>query len=440
MTQSTALATTSTKALARFGSEEDIKALMMRQASIFGIPAEDVARADVQAALVKATQYAITYGYLPGIHVHMLPFNKKVKRADGREEWVKSYEPALGEKAWKDSADKTAQMQGFSYLVETQEMTAEEVKRLTDADPTAEYTVGDAGFKARVLRSDHANIYRMMGRRYDPEWSYGFWRKKAKKNYKGEWSSDEVPAQRGPRDVAERRAYKAALMKVFTPLPADQFDEARRFQNLSHHVEIETAVDASMPVQPTAVHYDEDGMLMHGAAEGHYRTVVVDTDTGEITPGLPYDEPDEESADTYDADADFDAIPGAGASVTAKYAALIDSLTGPSKDFAAWCRSKHASSEGPATEAQYRYLGATINKITGDPLKGSHYAVLEVLTGRPTNSDNPPGYDLAKALLDWLPETKGKGAEKAANPAYQKKYADCVGVIWQVIQSGTAFE
>ena len=64
MTQSTALATTSTKALARFGSEEDIKALMMRQASIFGIPAEDVARADVQAALVKATQYAITYGYL----------------------------------------------------------------------------------------------------------------------------------------------------------------------------------------------------------------------------------------------------------------------------------------------------------------------------------------------------------------------------------------
>lgn len=474
MSQSTALATsTGTRALARFGSEEDIKMLMMRQATIFGIEPAEVNRPDVQASLIKATQYSITYGYLPGIHIHMMPFNKKVKGRNGQDEWIKSYEPALGEKAWKDSADKSAQVQGFKYLVETQEMTPEEVKRHTAADPTAEYTEGDAGFKARVLRSDHAEIYRMMGRQYDPEWSYGFWRKKAKKNYKGQWISDETPNQRGPRDVAERRAYKSALMKVFSLLPLNEFDEARRFKSLATYVEDETAVDRTLMAPPAALHYDDDGLLLHGESpvDGHYR--AVDAGTGEIYDDVPPANPsaeidfgmgqeeDDGPADAiekqldkmhqrfngqdrprvdYDADADFDSIPGQGASVTAKYAGLINSLVGPSREFADWCRKKHSESDFPATEAQYRYLGATINAITGDPLKGSHYAVLEVLTGRPTNSDNPPGYDLAKALLDWLPEMKGKGAEKQPNPTHQKKYADCVGVIWQVIQSGTAFE
>lgn len=439
----TALATSNqTRALARFGSEEDIKMLMMRQASIFGIEPAEVKRQDVQAALVKATQYSITYGYLPGIHIHMLPFRKKVKIGN-REEWLTTYQPAMGEKAYKDSADRIAQMQGFKYLVETQEMTDAEVKAATAADKTAEYTPGDAGFKARVLRSDHAEIYRMMGRQYEPEWSYGFWRQKAKKNYKGEWSSDETPSQRGPRDVAERRAYKAALMKVFTLVPLNEFEEARRFRNLATYIEDETAIDMTLMANPPAMHYDEDGLLLHGeAAEGQYRTV--DADTGEINEEIDFDmdpngTPDYTSPG-YDADADFDSIGGQGASASGQYAKLIDSLTGPSREFADWCRKKHADSDGPATEPQYRYLSATINAITGDKDKASHYAVLEVLTGRPTNSDNPPGFDLTKALLDWLPEMKGKGSDKQPNPTHQKKYADCVGVIWQVIQSGTAFE
>ena len=366
MSQSTALATsTGTRALARFGSEEDIKMLILRQASIFGIEPAEVNRPDVQASLIKATQYSITYGYLPGIHVHMMPFNKKVKGRNGQDEWIKSYEPALGEKAWKDSADKSAQVQGFKYLVETQEMTPEEVKRHTAADPTAEYTEGDAGFKARVLRSDHAEIYRMMGRQYDPEWSYGFWRKKAKKNYKGQWISDETPNQRGPRDVAERRAYKSALMKVFSLLPLNEFDEARRFKSLATYVEDETAVDRTLMAPPAALHYDDDGLLLHGESpvDGHYR--AVDAGTGEIYDDVPPANPsaeidfgmgqeeDDGPADAiekqldkmhqrfngqdrprvdYDADADFDSIPGQGASVTAKYAGLINSLVGPSRE------------------------------------------------------------------------------------------------------------
>lgn len=444
MSQSTALATsTGTRALARFGSEADIQMLMERQASIFGIERSEVDRPDVQAALVKATQYSITYGYLPGIHIHMIPFRKKVK-VGNREEWINTYQPAVGEKAYKDSADRIAQMQGFRYLVETQEMTAAEVQAATTADKTAVYTPGDAGFKARVLRSDHAEIYRMMGRQYEPEWSYGFWRQKAKKKSSGEWISDETPSQRGPRDVAERRAYKAALMKVFTLVPLNEFEDSRRFQNLSHHVEMETAVDMTLMAPPPALHYDEDGLLLHGeapASEGHYR--AIDADTGEIYGEAPeahvdYGLPEGEPRDSdYDPDADFDSIPGQGASVSGAYAKLIGNLTGPSLKFAEWARKSHSESDGPATQPQYRYLGAVINQITGQD--GSHYALLELLTGRPTNSDNPPGYDLASKLLDWLPEEKtekGEGGKKIKlpNPDYQKKYVDALLVIWRVIQ------
>ena len=278
----TALATTSnqTRALARFGSEEEIKLLMTRQAAIFGVPQADINRPDVQASLIKATQYSITYGYLPGIHIHMIPFRKNDKQG-GRDNWIDTYVPDLGEKAWKDSADRLSQMQGFKYLVETKEMTQAEIKAATAADPTSEYSEDDAGFKARVLRSDHAEIYKMMGQAYNPEWSYGFWRKKAKKKSNGEWLSDTVPTQRSPRDVAERRATKAALMKVFTLIPLNDFEDSRRFRSLATYVETETAVDMTLMAQPQATHYDEDGLLMWGeATDGQYRTV--DTDTGEV--------------------------------------------------------------------------------------------------------------------------------------------------------------
>jgi hypothetical protein len=278
----TALATTSnqTRALARFGSEEEIKLLMTRQAAIFGVPQADINRPDVQASLIKATQYSINYGYLPGIHIHMIPFRKNDKQG-GRDNWIDTYVPDLGEKAWKDSADRLAQMQGFKYLVETKEMTQAEIKAATAADPTSEYSEDDAGFKARVLRSDHAEIYKMMGQAYNPEWSYGFWRKKAKKKSNGEWLTDTVPTQRSPRDVAERRATKAALMKVFTLVPLNDFEDSRRFRSLTTYVETETAVDDVLIAQPQATHYDDDGLLMWGeATDGQYRTV--DTDTGEV--------------------------------------------------------------------------------------------------------------------------------------------------------------
>ena len=249
--------------LARYGSAQEIALFTQRAAAIFQIPAEELSRPDVQAALTKATQYCLRYGYLPGIHVHMLPFNQTVERPNPQnpqnkiKEKIKTYTPDMGEKAWKDSADRIAQAQRFAYVVETQAMTPDEVKAATATIPEQDYHPNDAGCRARVLRSDHAQLYQTMGRRYDPEWVMGFWRQK-----KDRWGNpDTIPAGRTPADVARRRAEKAARMAVFHLVPLDEYEEAQRFRRLSAYVEDETAIDP--PPTPvgtlsTTEHWERD--------------------------------------------------------------------------------------------------------------------------------------------------------------------------------------
>lgn len=268
---STALATTNSNILARYGSESEINQFMQRAAAIFQIPPEDVERPDVQASLTKATQNCLRYGYLPGIHVHMIPFNRKMKVAHPNkpnetvEQWVTTYAPDMGEKAWKDSADRIAYTQGFIYDVEICPMTADEVKAATALIPDQKYHPNDAGCKARVLRSDHAKLYQMMGRKYDPEWCVGYWRQIAKE-YNGKVIADTIPNGRAPVDVARRRATKAALMAVFHLVPLDEYEESMRFKKLAAYVEEETAPSTSaMPVGILHTHngytVDDDGEI-----------------------------------------------------------------------------------------------------------------------------------------------------------------------------------
>lgn len=270
---------TNLNALSRYGSEDEIKLLMERSASIFGIEKSEVNRPDVQASLVKATQYSIGYGLMPGIHVHMIPFKKKINNT-----WVDTYSPDLGEKAWKEFADRIAFQERIRYFVQTEQLTPDEVEEITKTIPDQPYSPEDAGFRARVLRSDHADFHQQMGVQYNPSWSYGFWRKKATKNYQGKWSSDSLPNQRMPADVAERRAYKAALMKAFKPVPLDDFEEERRFRKLNAFVEEESAIVRDLPqaralMAEDAIARDEDGMLLWGEGD---EARTIDPATGEI--------------------------------------------------------------------------------------------------------------------------------------------------------------
>lgn len=259
---STELATRDTGILTRYGSEQEIQTFMQRAAAIFQIPEEELARPDVQASLTKATQYCLNFGYLPGVHVHMIPFSKKISMPNPNnpnstiEKWVSTYAPDLGEKAWKDSANRQAQMGRFAYVVETRAMTASEVKAETDRIPGQQYDPADAGCYARVLRTDHADLYKSVGSQYNPEWVTGFWRKKARER-SGTWYADNVPVQRTPADVALRRATKAALMAVFTLVPLDEYTEAQRFRQLSAYVETETA--ETLPPLPVGVLHTNNG-------------------------------------------------------------------------------------------------------------------------------------------------------------------------------------
>lgn len=109
---------------------------------------------------------------------------------------------------------------------------------------------------------------------------------------------------------------------------------------------------------------------------------------------------------------------------------VYDRLDGKCAKFADWSRTKHANSSGPATPAMYQYLAGVLDGITGNT---THRDVLAVLVGRPVNQDNPPGYDLVSQLLDWLPETVGKGEAKEPNPKHEPKYVPCIRAIGELV-------
>lgn len=239
---------------ATFGSPQEFEMMLERAAVLYNIPGEDRQRADVRQALTQATQYCIQLSLLPAVQVHLLTERKQQR--DGS--WLTVYIPDFGEKAWKDFADRAAYLGHFRYAVEAIELSEEEVKAATALIPEQPYSKQDAGFKCRVLRTDHAEVFKISGRKYDPPWSFGFWRKKAFRLSDGSWESDALLAQRMPADTAERRARKAALMRVFTPIPLDERDERERFQRLFNYLEEETApapartpIDDALPVSRT---------------------------------------------------------------------------------------------------------------------------------------------------------------------------------------------
>jgi len=88
-------------------------------------------------------------------------------------------------------------------------------------------------------------------------------------------------------------------------------------------------------------------------------------------------------------------------------------LSNATAGFVDKCRTYHAESDGPCTEAMYKYLVGTINYTTE---KDAHTAILAELVGRPVDSENRPGFTLTKKLLDTLPATKRNKETKEDEP------------------------
>lgn len=452
--------------LARFGTDWEIATYMQRAAAIFQIPPEEVNRPDVQASLTKATQYCINFGYLPGVHVHMIPFGKKIKVPNPQnpnatiDKWIDTYAPDLGEKAWKDSANRQSQMQGFSYVVDIRAMTAEEVLAETARIPAQQYDPADAGCYARVLRSDHAALFKQVGRPYDPEWVTGFWRKKARER-QGTWYADNVPVQRTPGDVAMRRATKAALMAVFQLVPLNDYTESQRARQLSAYVQEATAEmlpisHAEIALPANGRYYrDEEGELWDGEQPGdsweaqkpilmaEERAKMATEAEPTITSLDDVDEMDWNSKAWDIGASEIDPFRGQEASKVggqpvdkAKAAQPVQPTKPVTPEFVAfangvveWALKTQRGGDTPCSEPQYGYLVSVINKITG--VADSHHSVLSVLTGRPTSSENRVDKKLAGELLDYLTETKTVKSEdgtktQVKNEKYKATYVAVV--------------
>lgn len=223
------------KLISHFGSDQSFQWLMERQAEIYQVPMADVQRfADVRGALIKATQMSWTYGVMPGKHIYLIPFNKK----DGNA-WRQTYAVADSYEWRKASADEKAQENCWRYMVQTEQMSAEDVKAYVGDNKLAgPYTEQDRGFRSRVLLMHEIEITKLMGAEYNPPWHYGFWRKNAELK-QDKWKPDNVPSGRTPDWVAMKRAEKSALAQHFELRPLGGWarkSEAQRRAVIEDHI------------------------------------------------------------------------------------------------------------------------------------------------------------------------------------------------------------
>ena len=223
------------QAMRIFGDEDNMNFMVLRTATVFQVPQEEMGHPDVMGALIKAAQWCWAYGAMPGKHIHLIPFNKKETDRNGVETYRKVYAVSDSYEWRKASADIKANQNRTRYMVQTVEMTAQEVADYVTQNQRdlPSWAAGpphpnDRGFKARVLFAHEMEIIakaKALGMKdavYEPAWHYGFWRQNVKqKTSKGKvyWEADNVPNGRTRDWVALKRAEKSALAEHFELQP-----------------------------------------------------------------------------------------------------------------------------------------------------------------------------------------------------------------------------
>lgn len=437
------------EALVKAGADE-MRRLVLAEAAILRVDLDLLRIPENIGEVVKAAIFTRDYGFKPGIHMHMQSFKTKAKRVreDGGGE-VEVFEDRLalviGEQAYKASMQIQANRARDYVDVEYEPMGAEEVAAyVRDNCPGVTSHKNDRGTRARVLSASAARMYADMGRKYDPEWTFGLslWLGKPK-----EWdgkvtypNGDEkrIPQGRTPQDVADRRAIKAAIMKKYPLLPLDNMTAEQRAQRVIE----QAAPDSPLPAGhdddlPVTRHYerDEDGQILRAGSgrrppkrapvdnapiDGDFR---VDDDADE---DVPFGHVEPEAQDNPFLDKEEPPMP------KIDYAAAVPQKTsGNDQTFVEWARKRHRADGGPATPAQYRYLAGVIDSICGGSSR-AHNCVLEVLIGSPADTANPPSFVLAAKLLDFLCETRTVDGEKVANPDYRPDIVQIVKRLWDL--------
>jgi hypothetical protein len=400
----------------------DFRPVIMAQAAIMKVDEALLEIPENVGELIKSMHYTRKYGLVPGVDMHVMPFNSNVEREDEKGRTVKVWEKRIsvvvGEQAYKKSAKAQALRERDFIDFETEELTQDELETYVKANlPDVVLTSQDRGVRARVLSASTARMYRDMGRKYSPEWSYGFCFLKGPKDRNGKFrkgDADRIPNQRTPLDVATRRAVKNAIMKKYPLMAIDDRTPEQRIAQVVDMAEEDTP-DPHADAMP----------LSNGNALDDDCLFVVDEPLGS-----PVESP---SADTYDPDAEWRAIPDAAETdAQPRYAHLRDELTDNALKFVEWCASLD-SGDKPCTEKQYGFLLSLIRGITGE---GTEEAVLEVMFGASISADGRrPGFKITKQLLDILPKTRGRGEDKQPNESYRADVADIIKTIGQMVQA-----
>lgn len=407
---------TTTDAPLAFGSRGEIEAIanrikvMLPSACLadwqLGDKYREEAEKNLREALYRAAQLCVFYRLVPGEDVHIIPFGN-------------SFSVDLGIESWKKAADRYCAQHGITYHLHCIDMPTENVKeRRGDL-----YDANDVGAIAYLWRSDKEGVYRIFGAEEAMTKGYGLWCVKARWNKnKKEWQADTIPVQRSKQDVATRRAMKMALKKEFSldsllaKTPADLASNVRQLESDIRYEEIQQTPIA----RPQQFEIEEDGDILWARSEQDMAQSAQQNGTYVVVEE-ENDEPFEEDAAATDDGID--------------YAGLIDRLQDKALQLANWTRQKHAQSNGPATDDQYRYLVGVIDALTQ---KGAHRPVLAVLVGRTVDGANPPGYDMVHKLLDLLAAEKTEEVDgkkvKVANPHYREDVAGTVVTIWNVVQ------
>lgn len=196
-------------------SDKVRKTAMYIMAADLGIPASFVDNPATAlmatTAIMQALNLRLTYGAIPGVHIHAVPRKSKVTDANGREQWVDSYQIQDGEKLYKDSMSRHAGERGFIWAFADNRMTREEIVAEAKSRGCTEIIPDNAvGIWSAVKTSDHAALG------VDPMPVAGVWFGFVKQGRR--WFADNLPSGTSPQDVAMRRAHKRAIMVSEYPL------------------------------------------------------------------------------------------------------------------------------------------------------------------------------------------------------------------------------
>lgn len=378
--------------LARLGFNDDAsRAFVYAEAAIMKVDSGLLDIPENIAEVVKAAQYTRDYGFMPGIHLHMQgPFNTEVMRKlpNGTSVKVSEKRMALvvGEQAYKAAARIQANKEGDHLEFEWEPLTEEAIAAYVEENMPKPFdlTKEDRGVRARVLSYKGAQIAISMGRKYDPEWSYGFCfvkghRKEGQNGpYYPKSDRDRIPSQRVALDVAMRRAIKAAIMQKYHLVPLGEGTPEQRISQ----------------VMRTAAPDARNGWMHARDADSHAAV----EDDGDV---LFYGE--HSNRDTV-IDVKFSSTSTPSVSAPPPPDILNDAAVAePVKAFVRQVRGAERPGARTATEKQYQYAIAVVEAITG---KDTHGAVFSALWGREVDRQNPAAEAGLQVLFKHLCKTR----------------------------------